>query len=227
MHTKNSSFKVARSIRRGGMKTSALRTLDGARSIGCLLLALMVVLTFGTGGCAEGHQGDRCVAALSHNDCASSNLTCGPVTDCPETYCCPNDGSPITSAYCMPGCSGGALSIIFASCSTSAPSPLCPCINNINGENLGPLSPDQYPVGVDCTCVAMPDPIACLAMAAEGGMPDAGSTTDGASSESSSTDGPVESSSTDGPVEGSSTDGPVEGSSTDGPTESSSDASGQ
>jgi hypothetical protein len=119
-------------------------------------------------GCDEGHDGDRCVLALSHNDCASSDLTCTQPTDCPETYCC---AAGSTNPYCQAGCNGGALSILFASCSTANPSPLCPCINVINGINLGPLPSDQYPAGVDCSCVSVGDPIACLA--ADAGTPDA------------------------------------------------------
>jgi hypothetical protein len=135
------------------------------------VMVLAVVLGLGAAGCDEGHDGDRCVLALSHNDCASSDLTCMQPTDCPETYCC-SVGS--TNPYCQAGCNGGALSILFASCSSASPSPLCPCINNINGINMGPLLPDQYPTGVDCSCVSVGDPIACLAAAADAGIADAG-----------------------------------------------------
>jgi hypothetical protein len=230
MHTKK-SFKAPRSIRRGGMKTSAFGIREIGRSgVERLLLVLAAVLALATAGCDEGHEGDRCVATLSHNDCASSDLVCGngmggPLPDCPETYCCPVSGMS-SNPYCQPGCGGGALSIIFASCSTSTPNALCPCINNINGINEGPLSPDNYPTGVDCTCVAADDPIACLAAAADSGTPEAGgSSTDGPPAESSTTDGPPEGSSMmDSPSETSSTDGPpAESSTTDGST----DAPGQ
>jgi hypothetical protein len=36
------------------------------------------------------------------------------------------------------------------------------------------LPPDQYPTGVDCSCVSVGDPIACLAAAADAGVVDAG-----------------------------------------------------
>jgi hypothetical protein len=149
-----------------------MRTKKGFKvGFGRLLVALASVPGLGAAGCDEGHDGDRCVLALSHNDCASSDLTCMQPTDCPETYCCSaNSMNP----YCQAGCNGGALSILFASCSTTTPSALCPCINVINGINLGPLPPDQYPPGVDCSCVSVGDPIACLAAAADAGMADAG-----------------------------------------------------
>jgi hypothetical protein len=243
MHTKKSTFRVSRSIQRGGMKTSAFSTREVGRArVERLLWAVAAALALAAAGCNEGHEGDRCVMALSHNDCASSDLVCGPVTDCPETYCCPVSGMS-SNAFCQPGCAGGALSIIFASCTTANQSPLCPCIMGENYPapvNYGPLPASQYPPGVDCSCVQAPDPIACLAMMAEAGT-DAGSSsedasTDGASPESSSTDGGAsESSSTDGASpESSSTDGassdssamdaPAEGSSMDGAP---SDASGQ
>jgi hypothetical protein len=149
-------------------------------SLQALLGIAALVAMSATAGCDEGHQGDRCVAALSHNDCASSDLTCMQPTDCPETYCCPSAGTAITSTFCQPGCSGGALSILFATCSTASPSPLCPCMNIIGGLLIGPLSPDAYPPGVDCSCVGNPDPIACLAATAS--TPDAGSATPDAGS---------------------------------------------
>jgi len=173
MHTEK-SLKVAAPIQSGSVKTSALGTDAGGRAaFGRLWMVLAAVLGIGASGCDEGHDGDRCVLALSHNDCASSDLTCMQPTDCPETYCC-SAGS--TNPYCQPGCNGGALSILFASCSTASPSPLCPCINNISGINMGPLPPDQYPTGVDCSCVSTEDPIACLAAAADAGGADAGVT---------------------------------------------------
>jgi hypothetical protein len=149
-------------------------------SLQALLGIAALVAMSATAGCDEGHQGDRCVAALSHNDCASSDLTCMQPTDCPETYCCPSAGTAITSTFCQPGCSGGALSILFATCSTASPSPLCPCMNIIGGLLIGPLSPDAYPPGVNCSCASNPDPIACLAATAS--TPDAGSATPDAGS---------------------------------------------
>jgi hypothetical protein len=180
MNTMN-GFEATRSIRRGGMKTSLVCsrqiTWGGLERV----LAALVGLAAMT-GCNEGHEGDRCVAALSHNDCASSDLICGQPTDCPETYCCSANS---TNANCQPGCNGGALSILFASCSTATPSPLCPCINIINGINEGPLPASQYPSGTDCSCVAVPDPIACLAETADAGA-DAGSDAGTSSSDGSS-----------------------------------------
>ncbi|MGA3124486.1 MAG: hypothetical protein ABSF69_27320 [Polyangiaceae bacterium] len=221
------------------MKTSAFGPREVGRArIERLLLAVAAALALAAAGCNEGHEGDRCVAALSHNDCANSDLVCGPVPDCPETYCCPASGMS-SNAFCQPGCAGGALGIIFASCTTATPSPLCPCIlgeNYAAPVNYGPLPASQYPPGVDCSCVATPDPIACLAMMADGGTEDGGFSTDGASAESSSTDGAsAESSSTDGasaessPADGASSesstvDAPAGDSSIDA---ASSDASGQ
>jgi hypothetical protein len=116
MHTKN-SFKVATPIQRGGMKTSAFDTNAGGRArFGRLLVAVLALFALAAAGCDEGHEGDRCVLALSHNDCASSDLTCMQPTHCPETYCCSANS---TNPFCQAGCNGGALSIIFASCSTS------------------------------------------------------------------------------------------------------------
>jgi hypothetical protein len=179
MHTKK-SFKVARPMQRGGMKTSALGTHAGGQTwFGRLLVAMLALFALAAAGCDEGHEGDRCVLALSHNDCASSDLTCMQPTDCPETYCCSANS---TNAFCQAGCNGGALSILFASCNTSSPSPLCPCINIINGINLGPLPAAQQPPGVDCSCVSVPDPIACLAQDAGSATPDAGSATPDAGS---------------------------------------------
>jgi hypothetical protein len=53
-------------------------------------------------------------------------------------------------------------------------------MNIIGGLLIGPLSPDAYPPGVDCSCVGNPDPIACLAATAS--TPDAGSATPDAGS---------------------------------------------
>src|SRR5271166_5113271 len=134
MHTRN-KFNVAGSIRRGGMKTSAFGTRDIGRSgAERLLVALATVVGIAAAGCDEGHEGDRCVAALSHNDCASSDLTCTQPPNCPETYCCSANS---THPNCLPGCSGGGLSIAFAmvggTCSSSTPDPLCACLNIVGG----------------------------------------------------------------------------------------------
>jgi hypothetical protein len=174
MHTKK-CFKIARPTQRGGMKTWAFGSRSGGRAgLARLVAGITALLALAAAGCDQGHDGDRCVLALSHNDCASSDLTCMQPTDCPETYCCSDNSS---NPYCQAGCNGGALSILFASCSTATPSPLCPCINVINGINLGPLPSDQYPTGVDCSCVSVGDPIACLTASADGGTPDAGGAT--------------------------------------------------
>src|SRR5580658_9741323 len=172
MHTEK-SLNVAAPIQSGSVKTSALGTdAGGGAAFGRLWMVLAAVLGLGAAGCDEGHDGDRCVLALSHNDCASSDLTCMQPTHCPETYCCSANS---TNPFCQAGCNGGALSIIFASCGTSTPSPLCPCINNINGINMGPLPIAQQ--GAGCSCVNTADPIACLAQdAGTATTPDAGST---------------------------------------------------
>jgi len=193
------------------MKTSAFGTREiGRPGIERLLLALAAVLALAAAGCDEGHEGDRCVAALTHNDCASSDLVCTQPANCPETYCCPVSGMS-SNPYCQPGCGGGGLSIAFAmvggSCSSSTPNQLCSCLNIVNGIIVNTLPQG----GPGCQCVNDPDPLGCLA--AEGGTPEAGSPADGSSE--SSTMGP-ETSTVDGPSETSTVDSPSESSSMDG-----------
>jgi hypothetical protein len=67
-------------------------------------LVFVLVLASQTIACDGGREGDRCVAALSHNDC-NDGFTCTTIIDnasgatCGESYCCPTTGTS-SSPYC-------------------------------------------------------------------------------------------------------------------------------
>lgn len=82
-----------------------------------LLFALLIGLAPLALGCEQGAEGDRCVMALSHNDC-SSGLVCTAPSLCPETYCCPAMVTSTSSPYCQTGCNGGAAAICEAPASS-------------------------------------------------------------------------------------------------------------
>ncbi len=79
---------------------------------GALLCALAVGMAAIATGCDTGHEGERCNPSLSHDECGSG-LSCQQPTDCPESYCCPTDGTS-SNPYCQPGCAGGQESICAA-----------------------------------------------------------------------------------------------------------------
>jgi hypothetical protein len=81
------------------------------------LVALVVGLSAVALGCEQGAEGDRCVLALSHNDC-NSGLVCTQPSLCPETYCCPPNVTSTSSPYCQEGCNGGAAAICEAPASS-------------------------------------------------------------------------------------------------------------
>ncbi len=74
------------------------------------------IAVIGSGCTAEewggGGEGDRCNAALSHDECGDG-LQCTQPQFCPETYCCPTSGVS-GNTFCQTGCNGGAASICNA-----------------------------------------------------------------------------------------------------------------
>jgi hypothetical protein len=82
------------------------------------LLVTAVLLAATTHGCNQAREGDRCNPALTNvygvnEDECGDGLSCQPIQDCPETYCCPISG-PSANAFCQPGCAGGQASICAA-----------------------------------------------------------------------------------------------------------------
>jgi hypothetical protein len=81
-----------------------------------LLLAFLAAgaLIVAPNGCLQGREGDRCNPDLAAGeDECGAGLSCQQPRDCPESYCCPKDGTS-TSPLCQPGCAGGQASICDA-----------------------------------------------------------------------------------------------------------------
>jgi hypothetical protein len=83
-----------------------------ARSVAALLALGAGLVVAGSGCNVSLNEGDRCNAALSHNEC-SDGLSCTQPAYCPETYCCPVNGTS-SNPFCQAGCNGGAAAICTA-----------------------------------------------------------------------------------------------------------------
>jgi hypothetical protein len=87
------------------------------------MLGIGFALTVGGTGCDGGHEGDRCVLPIVTTDAGTSGyrssdecgsgLACTQPANCPESYCCPTNGTS-SNPNCKPGCNGGADSICAA-----------------------------------------------------------------------------------------------------------------
>jgi hypothetical protein len=90
------------------------------------LFAIGIVVAVGGSGCEAGREGDRCVLPLITTDAGTtgyrssdecgSGLACTQPANCPESYCCPTNGTS-SNPYCQPGCNGGADAICAADAS--------------------------------------------------------------------------------------------------------------
>jgi len=181
-------------IRKRGEKRGVSFSMAEARRhclriVGVLVATAAGFAAAGT-GCDTGGEGDRCIPTsgstvqttnpnpnpsgmtLSHDFC-NSGLSCYNPPDCPEFYCCPaNDPGASSNPLCKAGCAGGAQAILFASCTTSTPSPICACVTLSSGTIVA-----TNDAGPQCACVGTADPVACLAaMTVAGGEGGAGET---------------------------------------------------
>ena len=94
--------------------TVSLPSLSSLARLGSLALLVAGALLLGPNGCAEGHEGDRCNPDLATGETeCGGGLTCQQPTDCPESYCCPADGTS-ANPLCQAGCAGGQASICDA-----------------------------------------------------------------------------------------------------------------
>jgi hypothetical protein len=87
-----------------------------ARLVALSVIVVSGLLTMTTNGCNQGAEGDRCnpglvsTSPMYNEDECGSGLSCQQPPFCPENYCCPKDANtPVTSDFCKPGCSGGAV----------------------------------------------------------------------------------------------------------------------
>lgn len=88
-----------------------MRTTVFAKCL-CGLAASLVLAVL---ACNQGAEGDRCnpvSAADGHDECGSG-LKCTTPPQCPESYCCPSNGTS-SNPFCQPGCNGGAASACAA-----------------------------------------------------------------------------------------------------------------
>lgn len=97
--------------------------------IGLILAAGAGAIGLGGVGCSHDGEGDRCNPDLAQGsgDCGSG-LRCGGAgtsyapANCPENYCCPDDGKS-DNPNCQTGCDGGDVSICLADYAASATLP--------------------------------------------------------------------------------------------------------